>query len=447
MKNEKRRLVSFEVRTILILATFFSFVAVLENKALAGPKVTFKPMLSAAGKYDSNFYGTDKDEQEVYTLLVQPGLSLGTVWDKTRADFSYAAEWHKYWGDDKETQEQGNTIEADSLDYIGHLFSLGIRTQATDRMTVGLDDGFYVTRYPYYYDRLSTAVDNRKYWTNRLSPYVFYEFNYRLTAGLRYKWQKVKYDDEDDVLGTAGDFFGDSDEHRWTLTLAYNPTRTTTLDLDYSFWELNYDDEQYADDYTGNHVMITGQKRYRYLSVDVGIGFNNQSYEGSDQEDQTTVTYKVGLTTQSPPPPERRRDMGKLYLRPLDHLYVGAVRNANTYGDYYTADRFVLSLGKVFFDRINCQVRAWYQIGDYKNFEGTTGEDSEKREDKTSDVSFLAGYMFSDMLGLNFTIGRTERNSNLEGYDYVNNYMILSLDFNFDAGARAGFLKEALYYW
>ena len=68
------------------------------------------------------------------------------------------------------------------------------------------------------------------------------------------------------------------------------------------------------------------------------------------------------------------------------------------------------------------------------------------REDKTYNVSGTIGYLINNYLSLNFTGGREERNSNMAGMDYENNYFILSLDFNYDISGRGGHTEEALYY-
>ena len=412
----------------------------------ASHKITIKPMMTLSAKHDSNFYGDEKNEQGVYSFMIQPGFRVGLELPKTSLDFAYMPEAYTYTSSSSEEDDSPNSSD---LDYIGHLLSLSIRHQRTDHLAFGLDNGFYVTRYPYFYDRLSTTIDNQKYWTNRLSPYVFYDFRDRFTLGLRFNWRKIVYDDDDEAVHeTGGDYSGDSDEYRWIVSFGMDPTRTTTIDLDYQFWELEYDDERLAGNYSGQWIMATGQKRFKYFALDAGIGFNWQDYEDGDLEDQSTVTYKFGITGQDPPPAERRRHLGKVFIRPINHFYLGYVRNANTYGSYYTADRFILSLGGLFWDRIDTQARGWYQIGDYKSYTSSNPEERDKkRKDKTYDISLRMAYVFTESLSLSLTGGRTERDSNLEGYSYVNDYVILSADFNYDLGARGGFTREALFYW
>ena len=133
----------------------------------ASHKLTLKPMLTVSAKHDSNFYGDEKNEQGVYSFLIQPGFRVGLELPKTSLDFAYMPEAYTYTSSSSEEDDSPNSSD---LDCIGHLLSLSIRHQRTDNLAFGLDNGFYVTRYPYFYDRLSTTIDNQKYWTNRLSP-------------------------------------------------------------------------------------------------------------------------------------------------------------------------------------------------------------------------------------------------------------------------------------
>ncbi|MBW1816232.1 MAG: hypothetical protein JRJ60_03635 [Deltaproteobacteria bacterium] len=446
MRDRKSRFLKLGVRLSLLAGVSF-FLLVWGNMAVAGPKITLKPMVTVAGKYDSNFYGVEKGERGVYTLLVQPGIKVGMVMPKTSVEFAYALEGYVY--QDSSTVPEGQR-KASDLNYIGHLFNLALNYQPTRRLNLGLTDSFYMTRYPYYYDRLTTIIDKRKYWINRFSPNIFYDFKNRLSAGLRYDWRRIRYDkDEVEEVG-EGTFYGDSDSHELGLAVGYNPTRTTTLDFDYKYMQLEYVDGMLAEnDYKMHWFMLQGQKRYKYFAFDAGIGWQTRDYP-NDTAVQTNddFTFKLGITGQSPPPSERRRHLGRVFLRPMDHFYLGWIRMPSTYGEYYTADRFTLSVGNLFYDRINVQLRGWYQISDYNEFTGiTAGGGTETRYDETFDASARVGYLFTDVLALNLTGGRQERDSNLSGYGYINNYAILSLDFNYDIGAIGGFVREAMYYW
>ncbi|MCP4665405.1 MAG: outer membrane beta-barrel protein [Deltaproteobacteria bacterium] len=126
---------------------------------------------------------------------------------------------------------------------------------------------------------------------------------------------------------------------------------------------------------------------------------------------------------------------------------MAAESNFNHYGANFRGYRFTLDAGHVFFNRIHARAQGWYQISDYHDYEWFTSSGRvNDRLDRTYDVSGSLAYLFTDRLALAFTAGRQERMSNLDGFDYENNYMILNLDLNYDISGRGGYTEEVLYY-
>ena len=419
------------------LAVLFSWVFLAEGWAAEEAEETkfkIKPMISVDGRFDSNFFLTEDNERGVYTYVVAPGVMLGMETPKLKIDLNYTLEAHFY--DEKGDTPLGEQ-SAQDLNYAGHLAALKARYDMTPRLTLGLDDSFYISRYPTYYERLSDSTDRRKYYINRLTPLVYYDFENKFSTGVRYQWEKLDYTESDYEDSTANRFFFD---------LLYNPSRTLTFDVGYQYWARDYVTNP-PDDYRSNQISLAAQKRYKYSSFDGSVGYHNRSFDDPLEADANKLCYKVSITGENPPPPEIRRHLGEVPERARSHIYLAAEQNFNDVGETYTAQRFTLSAGHVFLGKILTLVRGYYQLSDYDSETGTTPDGYvEIRDDKTYNVYGRVGYLITKAMDISLTAGRETRDSNLAGFDYDNDYVYLRFDFNYDITSRGGFSEEAVYY-
>jgi len=412
---------------VIVCVFLFLFISPTPKAGFGGPKFVVKPKVTAASRFDSNFYLTDGNERDVYSFLVQPGIQLGleTAKTKTYLDYDFEANYYH----DKGSVPSGED-RASSHDYFGHLVNFSTKYEPTARLMIGFNDTFYRTLYPYHYDRLSDNIEMSRYDINRMTPSLLYELSERFTVQTRYRRTDVTYEDTNNL---------DSTEHRGYFNFVYYPTRTTSFDLEYQRWWMFY--EINDSDYVSDQVKLNFQKRFKYYTFDAGVGYHARNFDNSQYKDADAFAYKVAFTAQNPPPPEVKRPPGQSFIRSKSHFYIAAERNFSNYDTYVAADRFTTSVGHVFFRKILTRVKGYYQISDYDDL--GLGID---REDKTYNVAGTIGYLINNYLSLNFTAGREERNSNMAGMDYENNYFILSLDFNYDISGRGGHTEEALYY-
>ncbi|MBW2344447.1 MAG: outer membrane beta-barrel protein [Deltaproteobacteria bacterium] len=431
MKYSHTRPFRFIRHLLIFLITVLSVIC-LPASGLA-VKFIIKPMVNVSGRLDTNFFKTEKGEREVYTYLLAPGIQLGVETPKLEVLFNYTLEAYFY--DDKSSVPVGEK-PADDLDYVGHLLALNVRYRPFRRLTLGVDDSFYRTRYQTAYDRLSDSTDLYRYDINRLTPMIFYDFENRFSTGLRYRWTEIDYVDS----GSS-----DSTEHRLIYNLIYDPNRTTTLDLECQIWTMDYDFG--SSDYTSDQFKLIVQKRYKYFAFDAGAGYHMRSYDQSGLSDEDTFAYKVSILGQNPAPPEGRRFLGNIFLRPRSEFYLSAERNFNNLGSTYTAHRFTADAGHIFLEKIHVRVKGYYQMSDYARSYGLTPAGVlKKRSDDTYNVSGSVGYLFTERLELTLVGGIENRDSNLANADYNNKYLTLRFDFNFDFKSRGGFTDESLYY-
>ena len=397
--------------SILMILFFISFFPVMGS---AEPIITIKPTVTVSGRLDSNFYKTENNEREVYSYLLQPGIQLGVETAKSKVNFFYTMDAYFY--DDKSAVPPGE-YPAEDENYIGHYAVLDASNTITDRLTLGLKDSFYRTRRVDLYDEFADSTERREHNVNRLTPRVYYDFGNRFSIGLRYRRQDIDYDDSSS---------SDSVEHRGVFDLIYNPSRTTTLDLDYQHWKLNYD--QGVSDHTSNQVRLILQKRYKYFSFDAGGGYHKRHFEDPGFAEGDIFYYKLAIGGQNPPSfGIGRRIYERDSLGIKSHIYFDAERNFNNLGDFRTENRFTLSLGHLFLEKIKGGLRGYYKIEDYENI---------SRKDDTYGISGSIRYFFNDRWNLLFITGKEDRDSNVSGFSYENVYLTLSLEFSYPIGSK-----------
>lgn len=406
----------FNGRYIYLLA-IIPLILTFSGECLAAAKITIKPKILASWQVDKNFYRAEDIDREVYTYLVQPGIEFGVETAKSQLLLDYTLNSYTY--DDQDTVPPGEQ-PADEEDYVGHTGILKARYRAFDRLLLGLDDSYYKTRDPAQSDRFSDAIDREKYFINRLTPMIFYEFGPKFTAGLRYRNTETDY---------SLDTREDSTEHRGMFDLIYNFTRTASLDLEYQRWERDYD--LTTSDYTSDQYKLIFRKQFKYFSFQAGGGYQDRGFDDPALKDIDIFTYRIALMGQNPPAPEPK---------PRSHITFAAEQNFNVSGagdTYFKAHRFSLNAGHVFLEKILADIKGYYQISDYETTTGLTpAGNTELREDKTYNISGGLGYMFTDWLTFSITAGYEERDSNLAGYDYGNRYYMAKIDLSYNLGSR-----------
>jgi hypothetical protein len=397
-------------------------------------KFTIKPTFSAGSRLDSNYFLTENDERAVYTFLIQPGFEFGVESPKLKVSLDYTPEIYFYRDVDDVASGQ---LRADDLNYVGHMGALKTKYAFTPRMTLRLNDYFLYTRNPATYDRLSNSIDKRKYWINRLTPAINYDFGNSFYADIKYRY---------DTLNYIKPSYNDSTLHRIYFDVLYNSTRTTTYGFDYQYWTRSYKDKEGYSDYSSHQAKLDFQKRYKYFTFEGSAGYQHRSHNDPSLENENAFVYKISFAGESPPPPKIERPIGQVPERAKNHIYLAAERNLNIIGYDFIAYRFTLSMGHVFLRKILTLVRGYYQITGYEAYQGITPDGNYAiRDDSSYDVSGRIGYLITKKTTASITAGHQHRDSNLSRYSYDNNYIYFSFDFSYDLGSRGGFSEDVYY--
>lgn len=396
----------------------------------AVPVFKVEPMITFSGQFDSNFFWTENNERPVYTFVVRPGIQLGAETAKSKLDFIYTLNAYFY-------EDQGEVptgeLPADEQNFIGHYAYLNATHLQTDRLTLLLNDTFYRTRDVVLYDPFTDNTERRLHNINRLTPGIHYDFENRFSAGLRYLRTDIRYDDfsSDDVL-----------ENRGIFDLLYNPARTRTFILNYQLWDHDEEDG----DYTSNQVQLIFQQRFNYFFIEAGGGYQNRRFKDPDMADGDTTVYRLAVGGQNPPSLKIGRRL--LNIDAMDikryrgdfsdltsYIYFDYEKNFNDLGNFRIEDRFTISLGHLFFRKIKVGVQGYYVDSDYEDFIGLDADgDLENRKDKVYGISSSLRYLIKRRWNLLLTAGTTDRNSNLAGFSYKDNYVIIDLEFNYPLG-------------
>jgi hypothetical protein len=56
------------------------------------------------------------------------------------------------------------------------------------------------------------------------------------------------------------------------------------------------------------------------------------------------------------------------------------------------------------------------------------------------------GYLITDEMDITLTAGLEERDSNIAGGSFDNEFMMLTYNWNFDFQSRGGYTEEGIYY-
>ena len=401
--------------------------------ALAAGKMVLDPRISADYQYDKNFWRAEKDDREapVSTYLVQPGVTFGYKTAKSQIYLDY--DLNAFWYDDIDDVKPGNRKASDD-NYLGHALDLAAGTrQINDRLLIGLKENFYLTRDQAYSDALSDSYDRNKYIINRVEPLAFYDFSRTFTAGLRYRNTQTDY---------LESFLEDSSENRGLADLVYNLSPTMSLNLDYQFWRRSY--SRNTSTYDSNQAVLIFRKQYRYLSYDLGVGFQRRNFDKDRLESQNIIPWRAGIKLSTEPV-----QISPLYpdiSEPKSFVSLRTEHNLNDQGlneRYFNAYRVSLNAGHIFWERIVVGFNGYYQRSDYIFTRGPTSSGSiEKRVDDSYFFDLEVGYLFTRWLKLSVNPGIEKRSSNIIGHSFDNPLVMVNLAFTYNVGSdKAEFIK------
>ena len=410
---------------LMVLAVSTLFLLFSFQTSFAGEgKIVLKPHINVSWKSDSNFWWAEEDEKEVYTYLVQPGVTFGYETDKTKIHLDYTMNGYLY--SDQDPPSPGIQNASDD-NYVGHTLSLDASTrQFQEKLLAGVREDFYLTRDPGQSDAFNNSAVRNKYFINRVEPFAFYDLSDRFTVGVRYRNTITDYTEEN---------LEDSTENRGLFDLIYHFSETSSMELDYQIWARDYSKNTSA--YLSNQGMLTYQQQFRWVSLEAAAGYQYRSFEDKNLESMDTVPWRLGVEFATEPeaisavlPEQQKKSYVKLML-------AQDFNNQGLNEGYFKADRATLTAGHIFLERIPVHFNGYYQRSKYEFWTGITSSGSdEKRDDDTYKIYCSVGYKFLRWFTLSVKPGYEKRSSNIVGRSYEDKTIMAQLEFLYDVGGK-----------
>ena len=414
----KKKLFALFAVSVLFLLFFY-------QASFAGEgKIVLKPHLNVSWQSDSNFWWAETDEKEVYTYLIQPGVTFGYETDKTKIHLDYTMNGYMY--DDQDTLSSGDRKASDD-NYLGHTLQLLASTrQFQEKLLAGVREDFYLTRDPGQSDIFSDSVLREKYFINRVEPFAFYDFSDSFTAGVRYRNTLTDYIES---------YMEDSTENRGLVDFIYHFSETASLGLDYQIWARSY--SKNTSEYLSNQGMLTYQQQFRFVSLEAGAGYHYRSFDDEYLGSIDIVPWRLGVefaTDPEPISPLLPEEQKKSYV---SLMLAQDFNDQGLHEGYFKADRITLNAGHIFLERIPVHLNGYYQRSKYEFWTGITPSGSrEKRDDDTYKVYCSIGYKFLRWFTLSIEPGYEKRNSNIAGRSYEDKTIMAQLEFLYDVGGK-----------
>jgi hypothetical protein len=374
----------------LLISLFVVASFIYASLSLAAQtNVTSRLLLNLGFVHDSNFYYDPVNENSVTTYLVQPGFELGYETGKSEITLRYTLDANYY---DESAED----------DFYGSTASLMGDFALTDRLSFNLSDNFVYTRDSADLDDLGNIRTREKYYQNRLRALFSLDFEPKFTTQFGYQNWITDYKDN---IST------DSMGHQGIADLIYHLNSSTSLDLEYHYWNMDYDG--IVSDYTSNQLSLVARKEFRIVNMEAGVGYQKREFDEPALEDVEVVPYRFSL--------HGRSTSGK------SRFTLSAAQNFNFLDEsdegYYEANRYSLGLEYDLTGKITVGARGYYQNSDY--------EDS-IRDDDIYNILADINYQIRDRIAFYFSAAYEDRDSNIASAEYDNTEIIGQLRFSHD---------------
>lgn len=371
----------------LVIALLVSAALPAESKADTTRK-SITPFVSLSAQHDSNYFKTDKNEEDVTTFLAQPGIEAAVETERSYLSLYYSLDAYFY--DDDISED---------LDFIGHTLRFDAGTMSrSKKFKFRLKDDYKRTRDSAYRDNLTTSVNRAEYGINIFNPEVQYIFD-KAVFGLGYKNVLINYVNGDDLAG-------EDSKQNWSIgSIIYNLDMRNSLGAQLEYWNMDYDKQSI--DYDAWQATAVYKRQGKYFSLDGGIGWQDRKFDLPQTHFEDYVWHvALGGTKGS------------------SRFNARAESNFNVEGQgdqYYRTTKFTLRLDHTFDEsKLTAGLKGSIQNADYEFV---------NRDDDIYSIEGSAEYPLTRWLTASAKAGYEESDSNVDINDYDNAYGMIMLKF------------------
>jgi hypothetical protein len=388
---------------VLLLSALIMAIAACWGAGPSWAEVKIQPLLELEIGHSDNYYRTKENKAKVWIYRASPGIDLTYNSETTTLSTNYMLNFYWY-----ENDGGGDQRSVSEDDYIGHDFLFNFAHRIGERTTLGLQDQFFLTREPAFADTFFIPVDRARYWRNRFEPFISYDLIERGTVKLAYRHENLRW--IDDELG-----YQDSDENRGIINLIYKFSGTQQLDLEGQYYKRDYEGD--SSDYTTTEVQLYYRHEFNeYLKGYVGAGYQRREFDQEGLDDIENPVFSANLNA--------RTDVTF-----LDATLRHGLVDYTVFDLYYKSTRFDLQFWRLVGDSIRLGLGGYYQFSEF--------EQSDREDDWLNAYGFVGYKFWQDQCELRLRYSWTNRDSNLDIFDYTENQIFLTLFTAFNLGGES----------
>jgi hypothetical protein len=394
----------------LIFSLFFispGFISMAQAADPAKP-LSVSAFLEFDQEYNDNLYQTKTHKVREYITYVGGGTIVKLNTKKNQLDLGYRLRKVLHWD-----YEDHDGIDTTREDFLAHNLNVDAASQLADRLKAGIGEVYLTSRRPRDYYLMTNRISRARYWANRLSPYLEYQLGEKFFLMVKYKYDVLRYKE------SYVTYDEDSTERRGYLTLKYKLNPRNAVDLDYQYWERDY--EIYPS-YKTNQVTAGYERLFStVLRGEARCGYLRRTWDEEIPglvEDGGGFVYKVSATAKT------KKSRASLGLEETQSDVTG-------FGSDYRVRMLSGGVGHTFLGKISFDLRGYYQQFRYQELRTITESGAtEKRKDDTWNISANIEYPIHERLALGLEFMHTDRDSNTIDRvwgDYIENRVLFTI--------------------